>query len=229
MRTRAEVYRNQLEFPQNFYIVTNICGRACGAYLDKYFGTLGFRVDYKDASYGVCLESSHHTTTNCGGLPSTAPSTTSESCGVSGSSVASSSSTVAEETTCPSFSGWVWGRTQFGELQLLIGCTDDSDRSLWRGPNWNRCPRRISGVGRRTYIRFTRAFHSYRCVGAFSSASGDSNYIPNGGDYQLVGEYNSATKSVTAAYHQLIVMQRKVPGSNLCGLSYTGFSVLQPS
>ncbi|EER14501.1 hypothetical protein Pmar_PMAR024388 [Perkinsus marinus ATCC 50983] len=141
---------------------------------------IGFRVDYKDASYGVCLESSHHTTTNCGGLPSTAPSTTSESCGVSGSSVASSSSTVAEETTCPSFSGWVWGRTQFG----------------------------LSG-GVQTGIDAHGESLGYRCVGAFSSASGDSNYIPNGGDYQLVGEYNSATKSVTAAYHQLIVMQRK--------------------
>ncbi|KAF4753717.1 hypothetical protein FOZ62_010145 [Perkinsus olseni] len=143
---------------------------------------IGLRVDYTNASYGVCLGSSHHNASPLASAgSSTATSTTSESCGVSGSSVASSSSTITEDVASPLFSGWLWGRTQFG-----------------------------LSAGIQAAVSMNGKPFGYRCVGAFSSASsGDSNYIPSGGDYQLVGEYNSATKSVTAAYHQLIVMQRK--------------------
>ncbi|KAF4655999.1 hypothetical protein FOL46_008028 [Perkinsus olseni] len=143
---------------------------------------IGLRVDYTNASYGVCLGSSHHSAAPLAiAGSSTATSTTSESCGVSGSSVASSSSTITEDVASPLFSGWLWGRTQFG-----------------------------LSAGIQAAVSMNGEPFGYRCVGAFSSASsGDSNYIPSGGDYQLVGEYNSATKSVTAAYHQLIVMQRK--------------------
>ncbi|KAF4670725.1 hypothetical protein FOL47_001874 [Perkinsus chesapeaki] len=139
---------------------------------------LGVRVDYNNSSYGICLASgsnlpsSHH---------STSTASNSESCGVSGSSVASSSSTISEDTRrAPLFSGWLWGRTNFG----------------------------LSG-GIQAWVSMTGKSSGYRCVGAFSSAMENANYISKGGDYQLVAEYNSATESVMAAYHQLIVIKRK--------------------